>query len=208
MGFRDRFMSWLDGQDALEAAEQEATVPDPRSTAEISATPTSPQPAPAPIATPTTADATALAAATAQAAELRTQLARLQAERLTERADAFADQAIRASQMLPAVRAQLVAVYSQMAADDATSGPVARADGTSIARVELLAAFVEASPRHGLAVELLDPSQARALSNTATTPKPGEEPMPAERRTALLGATALGQAVVNGTSPNGKPHTA
>src|SRR5262249_9252672 len=102
----------------------------------------------------------------------------------------------------PAEDAAIVALYSQLAADDSVLGVVKLIDGRTIARVALLQAAFDARPAHQLTMEELAPRVVQALKQPETTPTPGEGPMSAERREQLLKSSSLGQAVVNGT-----PHT-
>jgi hypothetical protein len=113
-----------------------------------------------------------LAAASEQAAPLRTpeqptpdprveqlqaQLATLQREATAARASAWVERVVRENRALPAESAELVAIYTQAATDDATS-PL-----EGMARVARLEAQYAARPPHQLTTELLPDHVALSL---------------------------------------------
>jgi ClpP class serine protease len=191
-----KFLAWLDGRDGdgTSAMSAEEIVSDQH-------TDTKPLPAPAPVAIaspPHQPPATDHAAV--RLAELEAENRRLKAAMIHDRATAFAAEQVRDMKAFPAEQDGLVALYAQLAADDEQFGAVATTQG-STTRVTLLGAAMAARPSAAfLTSDRLAPAVAQVLHTQATTPKPGEGPMTEERRASLLGATHLGQAVVNGKS--------
>lgn len=209
MGMRDTFFAWLDGLDAGASAETPTAEPlgsaaSPRQEAAIVTDNLSHQP-PAPAsggaAPPTPAPAADHGAI--RLAELEAENRRLRAERIHDRATAFADEQVRGMKAFPAERDGLVALYAQVAADDEQFGPVATASGATT-RATLLSAALAARPSAShLTAEALGPAVAHVLHAQATTPpRPGDGPLTEERRETLLKQSHLGQAVVNG-----RPHS-
>jgi ClpP class serine protease len=196
MSFKERFFAWLDSQETTEAAmEPQAHEP------QREPQPTTPAPTTVAVAAPSPR-ATGPDPRDDEMARLRAELNRVNAERIQERAQVFAQAYLRDSQAFPAEEGAIVALYAQLAADDAVLGAVQLTDGRAMSRVGLLQAAYDARPKHLLTSEQLAPQLVQVLKQQETTPTTGTGPMPAERREGLLKASSLGQAVVNG-----KPHT-
>lgn len=120
---------------------------------------------------------------------LRERLAQAEAELLTSRAEAFADQQISANRAYPAERAAIIAAYTTLASQAGSAG------------VEQLTALFNARPAHNLTQELVKTppdgskkkTETTVLENPADTTKSGGKPMSAERKQELLAATPLGR---------------
>lgn len=94
-------------------------------------------------------------------ADLEREVARLRGEGIRRDATAFADQLIAIDhKALPAERAQLIALYTRAAEDDATH-PLAEGS-----RVGLLQAATDARPAHQLTRELVDDPKLLALAGS------------------------------------------
>jgi hypothetical protein len=167
---------------------------------------TPPATPPARAEEPAVTDTTGTGAATAvnftQSPEyqaMQGELATMRAERIKEKAEAFADAEIAAKRALPAERATLVAAFADAAEDDAAhprtvtfSANGAETTGT---RVDALRARHAARAPHALTEELLRDTDAQALFN-ATRTATADGAVSEERRKELLGKTPLGQAIL------------
>lgn len=203
MSMRERFLAWLDGQDgdasgatgAEEIVNEQQQAGTPAPTAQTAV----------PVTTATTAVTYAAPVpdhAAIRMAELEAENRRLKTSMIHDRATAFAGEQVRAGRAFPAEQDGLTALYAQLAADDEQFGPVQTANGATT-RINLFALREAARPSTTtLTSEMLDPAVIQVLQARATTPKAGEGPMSEERHRQLLGASELGQAVVNG-----RPHT-
>lgn len=114
-------------------------------------------------------------------AALEAQLAKQEAAQIQARAEAFADNAVRAHQALPAERGALVSLYVQAATDDSHDG------GGRVAQVE---ALIVARPAHNLTQEAVAVGAGGVLETTA--PKELTD----ARRQQLLSMTPTGQAAL------------
>lgn len=94
---------------------------------------------------------------TKEVADLRAQVTRIQAERITADAQAFAQTQITTGHAYAAEQAHLVALYIQAAQDDA-SHPLAAIEGSTapVSRVDLLRTAVQARPANKLAAHLIE----------------------------------------------------
>jgi ClpP class serine protease len=111
-----------------------------------------------------------------EVAELRAQVTRIQAERITSDAQAFAKEQITTGHAYAAEQQQLIALYVQAAQDDA-SHPLAVAENAAHAptsRVDLLRTALQARPANRLATNLVDGTaqQGRVLTNTSGATDP------------------------------------
>lgn len=141
-----------------------------------------------------------------QVVELRAALANMTAERIKERAVAFADKVIIEKKAFPAERESIIADFMQRASDDASVGVVKMADGNTTTRVDQMSALFDARPKHMMDEETIigTLSAVRAVANnlqTVSATAPGAK-MSDERREELLGMTELGKQVL--TEKNGK----
>lgn len=171
----DQFKAWLTGEDGQSA----------------------------PFATTVTTEAKTATppAESAETQALRERLAALEAERIADRAVAFAEAEIRAARALPAERAALVAAYTQAALDDqALGGQVTfavGADTKSGTRVEALTALCGARQPHQLTTEFVRQREGvGVVANTARTTGSAEQPMSEERRRELLSKLPEGRAIL------------
>lgn len=89
----------------------------------------------------------------AELATSRTESSSERVKRIETRADAFADEQIRASRALPAERSELILAYKQAVADDDKLPIVAGPDGSGRTRVAALEALITARPQHKLTSE-------------------------------------------------------
>jgi hypothetical protein len=135
--------------------------------------------------------------------ELAARFAQMQAERIREQAEAWADLTIRAGRALPAERPAMIAAFVQAEADDdARPATVTFTSGTgalSATRRETLQALFALRRPHDLLAELVREggAPAAALFNQMETGRRGEpRPMSEERRTELLRATPEGRAAL------------
>jgi capsid assembly protease len=131
---------------------------------------------------------------------------RIRAERIGELASAFAERQIVAGHAFPAESAQIVALYTMAATDDANLGPIRQSDGTTNSRVASVVAAYEARPSHNLTREQMTAATAaqalQTLANLEKTPGTGNEPPTQDERDALLSKTVSGRAILAGR--NGK----
>lgn len=106
-----------------------------------------------------------------QVRELRAQLTKVQAERITTDAQAFAKEQITTGHAYAAEQAHLATLYTQAAQDDA-SHPLAAIEGAAaapVSRVDLLRTAVQARPANRLASSLVDGSASKATVLTNVT---------------------------------------
>jgi capsid assembly protease len=148
-----------------------------------------------------------LVAARQQREELERRLAaseaenrRIRAERIAERAQAFAEQQITAGRAFPAEEAQIVALFTQAATDDAELGVIRQENGITTSRVAHVTAAYTARQSHNLTREQLTAATTaqalQVLANIESTTSPKDGPMTKERRAELLGYTEVGRAVL------------
>lgn len=192
MGMRERFFAWLDGMDVEASVDSEQ---EGRPMAEQH-TDTSARPAPTPAPVIATEAQPVASSARSDAdqvrmAELQAEVRRLRAERINDRAQAFAAEQVRGMKAFPAEQDGLTALYAQAAADDEQFGPVAGAAGDTT-RVTLLASLLASRPAASqLTAESLAPAVAEVLHNRAAAPDRNAPPSDA-RLADLLSKTSLG----------------
>lgn len=181
MSFKDKFFAWLDGVDA-EATPAPAPVPAP-------AVP----PAPAPVAQ---VQNSAAAQPDPEIERLRRENAEFKAQALSVQAAGWADEMIRAGHAYPAEREHLIAVFSEMAQDDAAnprevtfSSGGEQKKGT---RLDAYKASIAARPAHGLTTEQVRAGQTVLYS--AGTPGTGGQNDVQAQAEKLLALTPDGQA--------------
>jgi len=167
------FWAWMGGADEAPATPPPALASEQLARIEGSAATLQPVPASA-------ADDDRTTKVAAENAELKRQLAKVQAERIAADAQTFAKEQIARGHAHAVEQAQLVALYTQLAQDDVSS-PLATADGAASAqssRVGLLRAAVTARPANRLATNLLDPAfvaNSQVLANTSGAADPYAE---------------------------------
>lgn len=125
---------------------------------------------------------------------------RMRAERINERATAFADSEIAAGRAFPAEQAQIVALYVEAATIDADLGPRRQADGSTNTMVARVASAYEARQSHNLTKEQLQVATAhqayQVLANLEKTPGIGEGPATQDEVDALLALSPTGRATL------------
>lgn len=179
----------LFGLDKVEDLDVEVTLPE----APAASSPSTPAPeTPAPTATPE--------AAPAFSKEVDARFAAMEAQLLSEKAFSFADEVIRNKKSLPAQRDQIAAMFSQAVKADAGSGPVFSAETNALVegtQVKALRSFFDSAPTHHFSGEAFANDSAVVLfGNQAQTGMAGD------RKTQLLGMSALGQKAVEVASKN------
>lgn len=179
----------LFGLDKVEDLDVEVTLPE----APAASSPSTPAPeTPAPTATPE--------AAPAFSQEVDARFAAMEAQLLSEKAFAFADEVIRNKKSLPAQRDQIAAMFSQAVKADAGSGPVFSAETNALVegtQVKALRSFFESAPTHHFSGEAFANDAAVVLFGNS-----GSNGMNGDRKNQLLGLSALGQKAVEVASKN------
>lgn len=149
-----------------------------------------------------------LAAERHRSNELAAENRRLVAERINDRANAWADSVIQTSKRAyMAEKDSMVAAYVQAAMDDASFKAVQNPDGSTGTRVALLEAAYASRPQHMLdeetvkqGVHAMGAYASLFTQQASNTPsKPGEG-VSEERRKALLGHTSQGRELLNGAA--------
>lgn len=179
----------LFGLDKVEDLDVEVTLPE----------------APAASSPSTTAPETPEQTATPEAApafskEVDARLAAMEAQLLSEKAFSFADEVIRNKKSLPAQRDQIAAMFSQAVKADAGTGSVFSAESNTLVegpQVKALRSFFESAPTHHFSGEAFANDAAVVLFGNSTS-----NGMPGDRKSQLLGMSALGQKAVEVASKN------
>jgi hypothetical protein len=205
MGMRERFFAWLDGMDIEASVDSDVGAADIRAPQGQEGRPmaeqhtdasTHPAPVPAPVIATEAQPVASSARSDAdqvRLAELQAEVRRLRAERINDRAQAFAAEQVRGMKAFPAEQAALTALYAQVAADDEQFGPAG--DTT---RAVLLASLLASRPAASqLTAESLAPAVAEVLHNRAAAPD-RNAPADDARLKELLSKTPLGATVLNG----------
>lgn len=175
------------GLDQVDDLDVEVNLP----TVEVAAasspsTNTAPEPAPA---TPE--------AAPAFSKEIDARFAAMEAQLLSEKAFAFADEVIRNRKSVPSQRTQIAGMYSTAVRSDAGSGSVFSTENNAIVegdQVKALKAFFENAPTHRFAEEAFVDDGAVALFGGS--PSNG---MSKERKEHLLALSDLGRKATGGS---------
>lgn len=177
------------GLDTVEDLDVEVTLPE----GPAAPSPSTPAPeTPAPTATPE--------AAPAFSKEVDARFAAMEAQLLSEKAYSFADEVIRNRKSLPAQRDQIAAMFSQAVKADAGTGPVFSAESNALvegAQVKALRSFFDSAPTHHFSGEAFVNDNAVVLFGN-----PASNGMAADRKSKLLGMSALGQKAVEVASKN------
>jgi capsid assembly protease len=183
MNIREAWSAFVAGVPAgtFEDAEQTVTAP----------------PVPPPVTVARVQPDPELVAARQQREELERRLAaseaenrRIRAERIAERAQAFAEQQISAGRAFPAEEAQIVALFTQAATDDAELGVIRQENGITTSRVAHVTAAYTARQSHNLTREQLTAATTaqalQVLANIEKTPGTGDQPLTDAELNALL----------------------
>lgn len=134
---------------------------------------------------------------------------RIEMERISERANAFALAAVNAGKFTAATQTPLVTLFEQLALVDSKLGAAQFPDGSTCSYIGMLENLVAAQPKNMLDQERLPAAlqDLVMLRNELTTQgrTRDDRPMSDERRRELLGQTHMGQQVLesrNGSSRN------
>lgn len=193
MNIRDAWSAFVAGLPAGTVEDAEQTVAAP--------------PVPPPVTAARVQPDPELVAARQQREELERRLAaseaenrRIRAERIAERAQAFAEQQITAGRAFPAEEAQIVALFTQAATDDAELGVIRQENGITTSRVAHVTAAYTARQSHKLTQEQLTAATTaqalQVLANRDKTPALGEGPADDKELEELLAMTPGGRATL------------
>jgi ClpP class serine protease len=196
-------MSWLDElRKAVNGIPDDANAS--TDVADVSAAAATPPPAARQAATGG-ASADELQRLREQASALASENRRLMTERITERAQAFANKMLDQGRVFPAEVEQVVIDYVQAANDDVLLGPVELPSGDAVSRVQRCETRWSTRPANLLTTETLSPTLHRMLSSMPKEPDP-RDPKPADKTEIerLIAMTALGRTQLAGDAKNGR----